>query len=50
MGRTIGPRETKVADEDRLVKQVSLKSEDFSKWYVEIIRKAELADYAPMKG
>jgi prolyl-tRNA synthetase len=50
MGRTFAPRETKVADEDRLVKQVSLKSEDFSKWYLEIIRKAELADYAPMKG
>ncbi len=39
-----------MADEDRLVKQVSAKSEDFSKWYVEIIRKTELADYAPMKG
>jgi prolyl-tRNA synthetase len=42
--------EKKLGDEDRLVKQVSLKSEDFSKWYLEIIRKTELADYAPMKG
>lgn len=33
-----------------MVKQISQKSTDFSKWYVEIIRKAELADYAPMKG
>ena len=35
---------------DRLVKQITPKSTDFSKWYVEIIRKAELADYAPIKG
>lgn len=36
--------------EDRFVKQITPKSVDFSKWYSEIIRKAELADYAPMKG
>jgi prolyl-tRNA synthetase len=39
-----------VNDNERLVKQVTPKSEDFSKWYLELIRKAELADYAPMKG
>jgi len=39
-----------VAEEERLVKQVSPKSEDFSRWYLEIIRKTEMADYAPMKG
>ncbi len=39
-----------VAEKERLVKQVSPKSEDFSKWYLEIIRKAEMADYTPMKG
>jgi prolyl-tRNA synthetase len=33
-----------------LVKQVTAKSEDFSTWYNEIIRKTELADYSPMKG
>jgi prolyl-tRNA synthetase len=37
-------------EEERFVKQITPKSVDFSKWYVEIIRKAELADYAPMKG
>ncbi len=36
--------------DERLVKQLTPKSEDFSRWYVEVIRKAELADYAPMKG
>jgi prolyl-tRNA synthetase len=35
---------------ERLVKQITPKSEDFSKWYVEVIQKAELADYTPMKG
>jgi prolyl-tRNA synthetase len=39
-----------VPDKERLVKQVSPKSEDFSKWYLEIIRKAEMADYTTMKG
>jgi prolyl-tRNA synthetase len=36
--------------EDRLVKQITPKSEDFSRWYAEIIRKTEMADYTPMKG
>ena len=35
---------------ERLVKHITPKSEDFSRWYQEIIQKAELADYAPMKG
>lgn len=35
---------------ERFVKKLTPKSVDFSKWYVEIIRKAELADYAPIKG
>jgi prolyl-tRNA synthetase len=39
-----------VKNEERYVKQVTPKSVDFSKWYGEIIRKAELADYAPMRG
>ncbi len=37
-------------DDERLVTQITPKSEDFSRWYVEIVRRAELADYAPMKG
>ncbi len=37
-------------NEDRLVKKITQKSKDFSKWYVEIIKKAEMADYAPIKG
>ena len=26
------------------------KSEDFSEWYTQLVIKAELADYAPVKG
>jgi len=39
-----------VSKDERLVKQITPKTEDFSRWYIEIIQKAELADYAPMKG
>jgi prolyl-tRNA synthetase len=39
-----------VSKDERLVTQITPKSKDFSRWYVEIIKKAELADYAPMKG
>src|SRR4030042_2410924 len=37
------------ADKD-LVKDITKKSVDFSAWYVDVIKKAELADYSPMKG
>ncbi len=39
-----------MSENERQVKQITLKSEDFSRWYTEIVRKAELADYAPVKG
>jgi prolyl-tRNA synthetase len=39
-----------MANEERFVKKITPKSEDFSRWYLEIVRKTELADYAPMKG
>ena len=42
--------EIEVNKEDRFVTQITPKSADFSKWYVEIIRKTEMADYTPMKG
>ncbi len=37
-------------DKDRQVKSITPKSEDFSRWYQEVVQKAELADYTPMKG
>ena len=31
-------------------KEITKKSKDFSRWYTDVILKAELADYAPVKG
>jgi prolyl-tRNA synthetase len=39
-----------VSKDERQVKHITPKTEDFSRWYIEIIQKSELADYAPMKG
>lgn len=32
------------------VKEICRQSVDFSQWYVDVVRKAELADYAPVRG
>jgi len=32
------------------VKEITPKSEDFSQWYVDVVRKADLADYTSLKG
>lgn len=32
------------------VTAITPQSEDFSRWYLDIVRKAELADYSPVKG
>ncbi len=37
-------------DKDTFVKEITPQSEDFSRWYLDIVRKAELADYSPVKG
>lgn len=31
-------------------KKVTPRSEDYSQWYIDVIQKAELADYAPVRG
>lgn len=36
--------------ENEFVKEITSKSEDFSQWYIDIILKAELADYSPVRG
>ena len=33
-----------------MAKSVTPKSENFNKWYTDVITKAELADYGPVKG
>jgi len=37
-------------NQEDFVKQITKKSEDFSRWYLDVIKKAEMADYSPMKG
>jgi prolyl-tRNA synthetase len=33
-----------------LVTEITPQTEDFSRWYLDVVRKAELADYSPVKG
>ena len=35
---------------DALVTEITPRSQDFSRWYTDVIRRAELADYSPVKG
>jgi len=39
-----------MSKKEDFVTQITKRSEDFSRWYVDVIRRAELADYSPMKG
>lgn len=39
-----------MAEEKEFVKELTSKSVDFSQWYVDVVRKAELADYTTLKG
>src|SRR2546427_11956648 len=39
-----------MADEEKYVEEIIDQEDDFSKWYNQVIRKAELADYAPVRG
>lgn len=36
--------------EEEFVTQITKQNEDFSQWYTDVIRKADLVDYAPVKG
>ena len=35
---------------EKVLKEITPKSSDFSQWYVDVIRKTDMVDYAPMKG
>jgi prolyl-tRNA synthetase len=37
-------------NKETLVKAITPQSEDFSAWYIDVVRRAELADYSPVKG
>ena len=34
----------------KLVESITSMDEDFAQWYTDIVKKAELADYASVKG
>src|SRR4029078_1056992 len=40
-------RETEIPD---LPTEITKQSEDFGRWYIDVVRRAELADYSPVKG
>ena len=33
-----------------LPKEITPQSQDFGRWYIDVVRRAELADYSPVKG
>ena len=35
---------------DSFVTEITPRSEDFSRWYLDVVRRAEMADYSPVKG
>jgi prolyl-tRNA synthetase len=39
-----------MANEQKYVEDIVDQEDDFSKWYNQVVRKAELADYAPVRG
>ncbi|MDR6225712.1 proline--tRNA ligase [Desmospora profundinema] len=39
-----------MANEKEYVKEITPQSEDFSRWYIDTIRKADLMDYTPVRG
>jgi prolyl-tRNA synthetase len=38
------------AGSESFVTEITPRSEDFSRWYTDVVRRAELADYSPVKG
>ena len=36
--------------EKAFVKEITPQSEDFSRWYIDVLQKAEWMDYAPVRG
>src|SRR5207244_11503344 len=35
---------------ESFVTEITPRSEDFSRWYLDVVRRAEMADYSPVKG
>src|SRR6187397_1458289 len=41
---------SKKPDKNGFVTEITPRSQDFSRWYLDVVRRAELADYSPVKG
>lgn len=39
-----------MSKEKQFVQEITPQSEDFSKWYIDVIQKADLMDYSPVRG
>ena len=39
-----------MADNKKMVDAITSMDEDFAKWYTDVVKKAELADYASVRG
>jgi len=37
-------------EKERTLKEITPRNEDFSQWYLDVVLKAEMADYGPVKG
>ncbi len=44
------PEQKKPQKAEAFVTEITPRSEDFSRWYLDVVRRAELADYSPVKG
>jgi prolyl-tRNA synthetase len=40
----------KKPESESFVTEITPRSQDFSRWYLDVVRRAELADYSPVKG
>src|SRR5256886_9700108 len=43
-------KKTDGAGTEAFVTEITPQSQDFSRWYLDVVRRAELADYSPVKG
>src|SRR3982750_1815593 len=41
---------SKKPEKESFVTEITPRSQDFSQWYLDVVRRAELADYTPVKG
>src|SRR3979490_1029627 len=41
---------SKKPENQSFVTEITPRSQDFSKWYLDVVRRAQLADYSPVKG